>query len=96
MAHFRGTARSDAETQLEALTNKFESLRTLSAQLGLKEDLNFPSLTDEKISKKQTSKASAAASKAKKTKGTKKPRAKVSPKKKSVAKKTEHEPKGSS
>ncbi|NGX61918.1 MAG: hypothetical protein K940chlam9_01409 [Chlamydiae bacterium] len=43
LAHLRGTGRSEAETQLEALSEKFASLRKLSTRLGLEGELNLPS-----------------------------------------------------
>ncbi len=41
LAHLRGNGRSDAENQLEALTEKFASLKELSAKLGLEANFNF-------------------------------------------------------
>ena len=41
--NLRGTGRSDAESQLEALSEKFASLRKLSSQLGLEGELSIPS-----------------------------------------------------
>lgn len=47
LAHLRGTARSEAENQLEALSAKFASLRKLSNQLGLEGELTLPSFGEE-------------------------------------------------
>lgn len=47
LAHLRGTGRSEAETQLEALSEKFASLRKLSSRLGLEGELSFPSFGEE-------------------------------------------------
>lgn len=47
LAHLRGTSRSDAESQLEALSEKFASLRKLSSQLGLEGEIIIPSFGDE-------------------------------------------------
>lgn len=41
LVHLRGSGRSDAEHQLEALTEKFASLKELSAKLGLESGINF-------------------------------------------------------
>lgn len=41
LAHLRGSGRTDAEHQLEALSEKFASLKELSAKLGLEGGLNF-------------------------------------------------------
>ncbi len=41
LAHLRGNGRTDAENQLEALTEKFASLKELSAKLGLEADFNL-------------------------------------------------------
>ncbi|MCH9610070.1 MAG: hypothetical protein S4CHLAM81_11570 [Chlamydiales bacterium] len=41
LAHLRGSGRSDAEHQLEALSEKFASLKELSSKLGLENELNF-------------------------------------------------------
>lgn len=43
LAHLRGTGRSEAENQLEALSEKFASLRKLSTRLGLEGELSIPS-----------------------------------------------------
>ncbi|MCC5832063.1 MAG: UPF0158 family protein [Chlamydiales bacterium] len=47
LAHLRGTGRTDAESQLEALSEKFASLRKLSTQLGLEGELSIPSFGEE-------------------------------------------------
>lgn len=47
LAHLRGTGRSEAENQLEALSEKFASLRQLSTKLGLEGELSFPSFADD-------------------------------------------------
>ncbi len=47
LAHLRGAGRSDAENQLEALSEKFASLRKLSSQLGLEGELTIPSFGDD-------------------------------------------------
>lgn len=47
LSHLRGTGRSEAENQLEALSEKFASLRKLSSQLGLEGELSFPSFDEE-------------------------------------------------
>ena len=41
LAHLRGNGRTDAENQLEALTEKFASLKELSAKLGLEGKFNL-------------------------------------------------------
>lgn len=46
LAHMRGTGRSEAESQLEALSEKFASLKKLSSQLGLEGELSIPSFSD--------------------------------------------------
>lgn len=47
LAHLRGTARSEVESQLEALTQKFASLRKLSSRLGLENELSLPSFDED-------------------------------------------------
>jgi len=47
LAHLRGTGRSEAESQLEALSEKFASLRKLSSRLGLEGELSLPSFGEE-------------------------------------------------
>lgn len=47
LAHLRGTGRTDAESQLEALSEKFASLRKLSTQLGLEGELSIPSFGED-------------------------------------------------
>jgi hypothetical protein len=47
LAHLRGTARSEAESQLQALSEKFASLRKLSTQLGLEGEFAIPSFGEE-------------------------------------------------
>jgi Uncharacterised protein family (UPF0158) len=47
LAHIRGTARSEAESQLQALSEKFASLRKLSTQLGLEGEFAIPSFGEE-------------------------------------------------
>ncbi|MCH9627690.1 MAG: hypothetical protein S4CHLAM2_13320 [Chlamydiales bacterium] len=47
LANLRGTGRSEAESQLEALTEKFASLRKLSTRLGLEGELSIPSFGEE-------------------------------------------------
>ncbi len=47
LAHLRGTGRTDAESQLEALSEKFASLRKLSSRLGLEEELSIPSFGED-------------------------------------------------
>lgn len=47
LAHLRGTGRTDAENQLEALSEKFASLRKLSTQLGLEGELSIPSFGED-------------------------------------------------
>lgn len=51
LAHLRGNSRTDAENQLEALSEKFASLRKLSNQLGLKGELVIPSFGDDEKEK---------------------------------------------
>jgi len=46
LAYLRGGARTEAESQLEALSEKFASLRKISSQLGL-EGVSFPSFDEE-------------------------------------------------
>lgn len=63
LSHLRGTGRTDAESQLEALSEKFASLRKLSTQLGLEGELSIPSFGDdeeeeEEISTKKRSRKS--------------------------------------
>ncbi|MFZ0565064.1 MAG: UPF0158 family protein [Chlamydiales bacterium] len=53
LAHLRGTARSEAESQLEALTEKFDSLRKLSTRLGLEAELAPPSLGEKDEEEKE-------------------------------------------
>ena len=43
LAHLRGTGRTEAESQLQALSEKFASLRKLSTQLGLEGEFAIPS-----------------------------------------------------
>lgn len=47
LANLRGTARSDVENQLEALTQKFASLRKLTTKLGLENELVIPSFDED-------------------------------------------------
>lgn len=47
LAHQRGTAKSEAESQLEALTEKFASLRRLTTRLGIEGEVSLPSFTEE-------------------------------------------------
>jgi Uncharacterised protein family (UPF0158) len=47
LAHMRGTNRSDNESQLQALSEKFASLRKLSMQLGLEGEFSIPSFSEE-------------------------------------------------
>ncbi len=47
LANLRGTGRSEAESQLEALTEKFASLRKLSSRLGLEGELSIPSFGED-------------------------------------------------
>ncbi|MCH9609155.1 MAG: hypothetical protein S4CHLAM45_03770 [Chlamydiales bacterium] len=44
--HLRGSGRSETENQLEALSEKFASLKNLSTKLGLTSDLKFPSFDE--------------------------------------------------
>ncbi len=46
LAHLRGTTRSDSESQLQALSEKFASLRKLSMQLGLEGEFTIPSFSE--------------------------------------------------
>ncbi|MFN0064820.1 MAG: UPF0158 family protein [Chlamydiales bacterium] len=41
LEHMRGNSRSEAENQLEALSEKFASLKKLSTKLGLEKELSF-------------------------------------------------------
>ncbi|MCP5469338.1 MAG: UPF0158 family protein [Chlamydiales bacterium] len=41
LQHMRGSSRSEAESQLEALSEKFASLKELSTKLGLENELNL-------------------------------------------------------
>lgn len=47
LAHLRGTGRSESESQLQALSEKFASLRKLSTQLGLEGEFAIPSFGEE-------------------------------------------------
>jgi len=47
LAHMRGTSRTDAENQLEALSEKIASLRKLSSQLGKEGEMVLPSFGEE-------------------------------------------------
>ena len=47
LAHLRGTNRSESENQLQALSEKFASLRKLSTQLGLEGEFAIPSFGEE-------------------------------------------------
>lgn len=47
LAHIRGTGRSESESQLQALSEKFASLRKLSTQLGLEGEFAIPAFDDE-------------------------------------------------
>jgi len=47
LAHMRGTNRSDNESQLQVLSEKFASLRKLSMQLGLEGEFSIPSFSEE-------------------------------------------------
>lgn len=47
LAHLRGTGRTDNESQLQALSEKFASLRKLSMQLGLEGEFAIPSFSEE-------------------------------------------------
>lgn len=47
LAHLRGSGRSEAESQLEALSEKFASLRKLSSRLGLEGELSIPSFGED-------------------------------------------------
>lgn len=47
LAHMRGGGRTDSENQLEALSEKFASLRQLSMKLGLEGDFSLPSFDEE-------------------------------------------------
>ncbi len=47
LAHVRGTGRSESESQLQALSEKFASLRKLSMQLGLEGEFAIPSFGEE-------------------------------------------------
>jgi hypothetical protein len=47
LAHIRGTGRTDAENQLQALSEKFASLRKLSMQLGIEGEFAIPSFSEE-------------------------------------------------
>jgi hypothetical protein len=47
LAHLRGSGRSEAESQLQALSEKFASLRKLSTQLGLEGEFAIPSFGEE-------------------------------------------------
>ncbi len=46
LAHLRGSTRTDAESQLEALSEKFASLKKLSSQLGLENEISLPSFAE--------------------------------------------------
>lgn len=47
LAHLRGGGHGDAEHQLEALSEKFASLKALSAKLGLANGINFAEADDD-------------------------------------------------
>ena len=47
LAHLRGSHRSDVENQLEALSEKFASLKELSTKLGLEKNLETPSFEED-------------------------------------------------
>ena len=47
LAHLRGTGRTDNESQLQALSEKFASLRKLSMQLGLEGEFAIPSFSED-------------------------------------------------
>jgi hypothetical protein len=47
LAHIRGTHRSESENQLQALSEKFASLRKLSMQLGLEGEFSIPTFGEE-------------------------------------------------
>lgn len=47
LAHLRGTSRTDNESQLAALSEKFASLRKISMQLGLEGEFAIPSFDDD-------------------------------------------------
>ena len=47
LAHLRGSGRTEAESQLQALSEKFASLRKLSAQLGLEGEFAIPSFGED-------------------------------------------------
>ena len=47
LAHLRGTGRTDNESQLLALSEKFASLRKLSMQLGLEGEFAIPSFSED-------------------------------------------------
>lgn len=55
LAHLRGTGRSETESQLEALTQKFASLRKLSSRLGLEGELKEPGEQPKKRVRKKKS-----------------------------------------
>jgi hypothetical protein len=46
LAHMRGTSRTESENQLQALSEKFASLRKLSMQLGLEGEFAIPSFSE--------------------------------------------------
>lgn len=47
LAHIRGIGRSESENQLQALSEKFASLRKLSLQLGMEGDFSIPSFSED-------------------------------------------------
>lgn len=65
LTHLRGTHRTEAENQLEALSEKFASLRKLSTQLGLANELAIPSLAEKDDDEEEDEEEEVVAKKAK-------------------------------
>lgn len=81
LAHIRGTGKTEAESQLAALSEKFASLRKLSTQLGLEGEFAIPSFGEDDEDDEDEEDLESLEEEPKKKGGKAKPAPKKSPKK---------------